>query len=162
MKVLFSLLCVLAFGTAGWVSGAETPGKGDDLANAAALLQDHHPIEASVPALTLEDVGQIALAANPSRSRISLNRAWPEKFTRSGPLDAKPNDEAFLSKTSLETHFSNRSYEKVLTGVAIFDSALSARKQPCLCFQQPSKRMSAPKRSRATTSNTATYRKERL
>jgi len=42
---------------------AETPGAG--LGGLAALLQDHHHMETSSPALTLDEIERIALAANP-------------------------------------------------------------------------------------------------
>ncbi len=65
MKAYVSLFCVLAFATGACVSRAETPAKSDGLSVLAALLQDHHSPDASGPALTLDDVERMALAANP-------------------------------------------------------------------------------------------------
>jgi outer membrane protein TolC len=65
MKFLVAAFCVLtAIGSSG-VSRAETPAGSDSLTNLAALLDDHHPAESSAPALTLEEVERLALAANP-------------------------------------------------------------------------------------------------
>jgi outer membrane protein TolC len=65
MKAYVSLFCVLAFAAGACVSRAETPAKSDGLSVLAALLQDHHSPDASGPALTLDDVERMALAANP-------------------------------------------------------------------------------------------------
>ena len=65
MKFLVSAFCILAFAAGGCVSRAEVPAKSDGLLNFAALLQEHHRPDVSGPALTLEDVERIALAANP-------------------------------------------------------------------------------------------------
>jgi outer membrane protein TolC len=65
MKVYVSLFCVLAFSSGTCVSRAETPAKSDGLSVLAALFQEHHSPEASGPALTLDDLERMALAANP-------------------------------------------------------------------------------------------------
>jgi cobalt-zinc-cadmium efflux system outer membrane protein len=64
MKACVSLFCVFAFAGA-CVSRAETPAKSDGLSLPAALLQQHHSPDVSGPALTLDDVERMALAANP-------------------------------------------------------------------------------------------------
>jgi outer membrane protein TolC len=66
MKVLVSVFCVLALAAGADVSRAEAPQpRSDELSALAALLQEHHHAEASGPALTLDDVERMALAANP-------------------------------------------------------------------------------------------------
>ena len=64
MKILISIFCILVAGVPG-VSRAQAPTKADGLAGFAALLEQHHESEPSSPALTLDEVERIALAANP-------------------------------------------------------------------------------------------------
>jgi outer membrane protein TolC len=63
------LIAVIALGIAcvpARVCHAQAPGRGDGLANAAALLDDHQHHEAErAPAMTLDEAERIALAANP-------------------------------------------------------------------------------------------------
>ena len=64
MKSILCFLSALAVVAPG-VLFAQSSGKTDGLAIVAALFEEHHEPEASGPALTLEDVERIALAANP-------------------------------------------------------------------------------------------------
>ncbi len=64
MKSIVCFLSALAVVAPG-VLFAQSSGKTDGLAIVAALFEEHHEPEASGPALTLEDVERIALAANP-------------------------------------------------------------------------------------------------
>jgi len=65
MKVFVSVLGALLAAVPATISRAETPAKGDGLAGLAALLAQHHSPPQSGPALTLDEVEQIALTANP-------------------------------------------------------------------------------------------------
>lgn len=88
MKVLLSIFCVLMFSAPVAFSSAETPAKSDGLANAAALLQDHHHAEDSGPALTLEEAERIALAVNPEIEVAARRVAIAEAHVPSaGALD---------------------------------------------------------------------------
>ncbi len=64
MKSIVCFLSALAVVAPG-VLFAQSSGKTDGLAIVAALFEEHHEPEASGPALTLEEVERIALAANP-------------------------------------------------------------------------------------------------
>lgn len=59
----FVLMCVLLVASS--VSRAETQAGSDGLDGVSALLEDHHHHPAQGPALTLDEVERIALAANP-------------------------------------------------------------------------------------------------
>jgi cobalt-zinc-cadmium efflux system outer membrane protein len=88
MKVLLSIFCVLVVSAPVAFSSAETPASSDGLANAAALLQDHHHAEDSGPALTLEEVERIALAVNPEIEVAARRVAIAEAHVPSaGALD---------------------------------------------------------------------------
>ena len=65
MKFLVSAFCVLALAVGACASRAQAPARSDGLSALAALLQEHHHPETSGPALTLDDVERMALAANP-------------------------------------------------------------------------------------------------
>jgi outer membrane protein TolC len=65
MKALVSAFCILALAAGACVSRAQTPAKSGGLSAFAALLQEHQRPETSEPALTLDDVERMALAANP-------------------------------------------------------------------------------------------------
>jgi outer membrane protein, heavy metal efflux system len=65
MKSLVSSICILALAVGACVSRAQAPARSDGLSVLAALLQEHHHPAASGPALTLDDVERMALAANP-------------------------------------------------------------------------------------------------
>jgi outer membrane protein TolC len=65
MKALVSAFCILALAAGVSVSRAQTAARSDGLSAFAALLQEHHHMDASGPALTLDDVERRALAANP-------------------------------------------------------------------------------------------------
>jgi outer membrane protein TolC len=65
MKAFISLLCLLLAAAPAAISRAETPTASDGLAALAALLAQHNAPQQSGPALTLDEVEQIALTANP-------------------------------------------------------------------------------------------------
>jgi outer membrane protein TolC len=65
MKFLCSAFCIFLFIASAAVSLAQTAGSVDSLGDLSALLQDPPPLEASGPALTLDDVERIALVRNP-------------------------------------------------------------------------------------------------
>jgi len=65
MKFLVSAFCVLALAVGACASRAQAPARSDGLSALAALLQEHRHPETSGPALTLDDVERMALAANP-------------------------------------------------------------------------------------------------
>jgi len=65
MKFFASALCVLATATFTCAVWAQTPAAGDGLMKFAALLESGQPPAAAGPALTLDQVERIALAANP-------------------------------------------------------------------------------------------------
>jgi len=65
MKFLVSAFCVLALAVGACASRAQAPARSDGLSALAALLQEHHHPETSGPALTLDDLERMALAANP-------------------------------------------------------------------------------------------------
>ena len=65
MKATVYVVCILALAAGARGSRAETPAKSDGLSALAALFQEHHVQEPSGPAVTLDDVERIALAANP-------------------------------------------------------------------------------------------------
>lgn len=62
---LSSTVCILALAASAGISGAQTPVKSDSLTQFAALFQEHPQPEDTGPALTLDEVEQIALARNP-------------------------------------------------------------------------------------------------
>jgi len=65
------------------ISRAETPTASDGLAALAALLAQHNAPQQSGPALTLDEVEQIALTANPEiRGRGSPRRQRPGEHSR--------------------------------------------------------------------------------
>jgi outer membrane protein TolC len=65
MKFFVSSICILTLGVCACVSRAQAPARSDVLSALAGLLQEHHHPEASGPALTLDEVERMALAANP-------------------------------------------------------------------------------------------------
>ena len=69
MKSFVVALCVLATALSAAVSRAQTPASSDGLTIVAELIEgqhgEHHTSDDSGPALTLEEVERIALAANP-------------------------------------------------------------------------------------------------
>jgi len=65
MKFLVSAFCVLALAVGACASRAQAPARSDGLSALAALLQEHRHPETSGPALTLDDLERMALAANP-------------------------------------------------------------------------------------------------
>jgi outer membrane protein TolC len=69
MKSFLAALCVLAAAVSAGVSQAQTPAGSDGLTIVAALIEgqhgEHHTSDGSEPALTLEEIERIALAANP-------------------------------------------------------------------------------------------------
>jgi outer membrane protein TolC len=79
MKSLVSAICILTLAAGACVSRAQAPARSDGLSVLAALLQEHHHPEASGPALTLDDVKRMALAANPeievAARRVSIAQA---------------------------------------------------------------------------------------
>ncbi len=65
MKSIIAVLCVLAGTLLAAVCPAQTPAGSDVLAGYAPFFQAAPPADASVPALTLDDVERMALARNP-------------------------------------------------------------------------------------------------
>jgi outer membrane protein TolC len=65
MKIFVAALCLAALCASGRDGHAETPNKGDGLADFDALIGGQHAHEASQPALTLDEIERIALAENP-------------------------------------------------------------------------------------------------
>lgn len=62
---LSSAVCILAIAASAGISRAQTPAKSDSLTQFAALFQEHPQPEDTGPALSLDEVEQIALARNP-------------------------------------------------------------------------------------------------
>src|ERR1035437_7632270 len=65
MMKLISAVCILALAASAGISRAQMPAKSDSLTEFAALFQEHSQPEDTGPALTLDQVEQIALARNP-------------------------------------------------------------------------------------------------
>jgi outer membrane protein TolC len=70
------------------IARAQTPAKDEGLSNFAALLQEHHHPEGSGPALTVDEIERIALAANPeievAARRVAIAQA---SVSAAGALD---------------------------------------------------------------------------
>jgi len=76
MKVFVCAVCILAF--AGSASSAQAPAADEGLAGYAALFQEVSPAEPTAPALTLDDVEQLALARSPEIG-VALRRVAVEQ-----------------------------------------------------------------------------------
>jgi outer membrane protein TolC len=76
MKVFVCAVCILAF--AGSASSAQAPAADDGLAGYTALFQEVSPAEPTAPALTLDDVEQLALARSPEIG-VALRRVAVEQ-----------------------------------------------------------------------------------
>jgi len=88
MKFFVAALCVLAATASAGVSRAESPAGIDGLTGLAALLEEHHMGEASGPALKLDEVERIALAANPEIAVAARRAAIAEAHVPvAGALD---------------------------------------------------------------------------
>jgi len=76
MKVFVCAVCILAF--AGSASSAQAPAADEGIAGYAALFQEVSPAEPTAPALTLDDVEQLALARSPEIG-VALRRVAVEQ-----------------------------------------------------------------------------------
>ena len=65
MKIYISILCIVLLAGPARISRAQAPGHSDGLSGMAVLLEESNPPQDSSPALTLDDVEQIAIARNP-------------------------------------------------------------------------------------------------
>jgi cobalt-zinc-cadmium efflux system outer membrane protein len=88
MKSLVLVLCILAVVAPVEISRAQTSVGSDGLEKLATLLEASHRAEASGPALTLEDVERLAVAANPEIAVASRRVAVAEaRVASAGALD---------------------------------------------------------------------------